>query len=216
MSWFKIVKTTGREAGRGHFNDQNQWSSSMIKCKSKSISFSRISLQSVCLSVCGLQVIKKVIKGNERRPVETARGRESLIILSIFYMNFHNAIMRPVWQKSILSRVPAYLTALRGDGLQKRKKKTLSLGDQSFAQWHKSFHTYTCGKKKQLITRGCFTLGALKEMERAARRGRTSHHYLCVHTRNLLLQSAAAAVSNLAVPLQHQQGLDRPFSLIVP
>lgn len=71
-------------------------------------------------------------------------------------------------------------------------------------------------KKKQLITRGCFTLGALKEMERAARRGRTSHHYLCVHTRNLLLQSAAAAVSNLAVPLQHQQGLDRPFSLIVP
>lgn len=63
-------------------------SSSVIKCKSNSISFHRISL----LSVCWRQVIKKVIKENERRleeivrnpsPAETEQLGEILIILSI-------------------------------------------------------------------------------------------------------------------------------------
>lgn len=66
MPWFKIVKIVGQ----GDFNDHNQWSFSMIKCKSSSISSSRISL----LSVCGVQVIKKVIKENERRLEETVRN----------------------------------------------------------------------------------------------------------------------------------------------
>lgn len=42
---------------------------------------------------------------------------------------------------------------------------------------------------------------ALKEVERAELQGYGSHHYLCVHTGKLLLQSAAA-VSNVVVPLQ--------------
>lgn len=66
MPWFKLVKIVGQ----GDFNDHNQWSFSMIKCKSSSISSSRISL----LSVCRVQVIKKVIKENERRLEETVRS----------------------------------------------------------------------------------------------------------------------------------------------
>lgn len=87
MSWFKLVKTMGHEAGQGDFNDQNQWSSSMIKCKLNSISFCRISL----LTVCGLQVIRKVIRENERRlwGILHFQSGACLIILSIFYMNSH-------------------------------------------------------------------------------------------------------------------------------
>lgn len=72
MPWFKLVKIVGQ----GDFNDHNQWSFSMIKCKSSSISSSRISL----LSVCRVQVIKKVIKENERRLEETVRNHSFAVM----------------------------------------------------------------------------------------------------------------------------------------
>lgn len=72
MAWFKLVKIVGQ----GNFNDHNQRSFSMIKCKSSSISSSRISL----LSVWGVQVIKKVIKENERRLEETARNHSFAVM----------------------------------------------------------------------------------------------------------------------------------------
>lgn len=181
MSWFKIVKTTGREAGRGHFNDQNQWSSSMIKCKSKSISFSRISLQSVCLSVCGLQVIKKVIKGNERRPVETARGRESLIILSIFYMNFHNAIMRPVWQKSILSRVRLSNGSERRWITKKEKENTVARRPKLCTMAQKFPHLHVQKKKTADHSRLLYTRGFERDGESSTEREDESSLSLCSH-----------------------------------
>lgn len=194
MSWFKLVKIMGHKEGQDDFNDQNQWSCSMINPNQTPLASSEwVS----CLSV-DCRPSKKVIRENKKIRLWGIAHIQSGAFLIKFSIFLHKLSQRSVWhlwQKSILAHV--LLT------MPLRAKKILCR-HWSFAQ---KFHPYTHGmqnKTKQKNSRSLELVHtqALIEMERTVLQENRTHHYLCVHTRNLLLSQNAAAVSNLVVPLQ--------------
>lgn len=164
----------GHEAGQGHFNDQNQWSSSMIKCKLNSISFCRISL----LSVCWLQVIKKVIRENERRlwGIPHFQSGACLIIWSIFYMNTHNTICDRC-DKNLFNSMCCLPNATKS----RWTTKNIVVWTLKLCTMALKFHSYTHSvQKKQLINLTGLHLGFERDGESSAAKVEESSLSVCL------------------------------------